>query len=139
MNRFTTLDLSSNQRKTIVLSDPLLKNKPRTLFHPWVSETTLIPPGRAPWSFTWTNLPTDQWSSNHPSAGEVFYQVMARSLSMGPHISKDLLKVKVSLTIFQLEPIEKKIGSLKPQIVLMVLDLLFPLEIISHQFTFFGK
>lgn len=129
MNRFTKTQSLQQSKKNYCLSGPLLKSKSKILFHSWVSATTYIPLGHAPSSFIWTNLPVDQWGSNQPSTGEVFYQAMAHPPSMGPHSSKDLLKAKVSLTIFQLEPLEKKkIGSLKPQIILTVLDLLFPLQ-----------
>lgn len=129
MNRFTKTQSLQQSKKNYCLSGPLLKSKSKILFHSWVSATTYIPLGHAPSSFIWTNLPVDQWGSNQPSTGEVFYQAMAHPPSVGPHSSKDLLKAKVSLTIFQLEPLEKKkIGSLKPQIILTVLDLLFPLQ-----------
>lgn len=140
MNRFTKTQSLQQSKKNYCLSGPLLKSKSKILFHSWVSATTYIPLGHAPSSFIWTNLPVDQWGSNQPSTGEVFYQAMAHPPSVGPHSSKDLLKAKVSLTIFQLEPLEKK--NRQPQATNNPYGFGFiisPTEIISHQCTLLGK
>lgn len=61
------------------------------------------------------------------------------TLPLSPHNPNDPLKVCLFDEFFQLDPLER-IGSLKPQMVLRVLDSLFFLQILFPiRFTFFEK